>query len=43
MDKAAQVLPPLPSDAQEYARKWLEEKGVDLRLGEELPDGSYFS
>ena len=37
MDRTAEVLPLLPSDAQDYARKWLESKGLDLRLGQELP------
>ena len=37
VDHTAEVLPLLPPDAQDYARKWLDAKGLDLRLGEELP------
>lgn len=37
VDRTAEVLPLLPPDAQDYARKWLDAKGLDLRLGEELP------
>eukprot|EP00435_Cladocopium_sp_Y103_P049394 s435_g14.t2 len=37
VDRTAEVLPLLPPDAQDYARKWLDAKEVDLRLGEELP------
>ena len=37
VDRTAEVLPLLPPDAQDYARKWLDAKGLDLRLGDELP------
>lgn len=37
VDRTAEVLPLLPPDAQDYARKWLDSKGLDLRLGQELP------
>ena len=37
VDRTAEVLPLLPPDARDYARKWLEGKGLELRLGQELP------
>mmetsp|Transcript_28289 Transcript_28289/g.65623 ORF Transcript_28289/g.65623 Transcript_28289/m.65623 type:complete len:485 (-) Transcript_28289:128-1582(-) len=38
-DLADKVLPPLPPGAQEYAKKWLEKHGVELRLGNALERG----
>ena len=36
-DKCPMVLPALCPEAQSYAHQWLEEHGVELRLGRELP------
>lgn len=37
-DRCSRPLPTLPVDAQDYAESWLREHGVDLRLGQELPE-----